>query len=48
MLENKTKMQHELTQKIGRFINHFKLLSDKLKELFEVLALVLLHLNEKI
>jgi len=35
MNENKTKMQHELTQKIGRFINHFKLLSDKLKELFE-------------
>ena len=36
MLENKTKMQHELTQKLGRFITHFKALSDKLKEIFEV------------
>lgn len=34
-LENKKKMEVELTQKLGRFINHFRSLEEKLKSMFE-------------
>ena len=36
VLEGKNKLQHELTQKLGRFINHFKTLEAKMKTIFDV------------